>query len=208
MALDLSLSYSQENDLKRLFITDSTGKYSVANTTGWTFGAISVESNNEPHIKDIVYAKLIITDIADTETTIDILTDLAITFDSDTVESDLVYQIDNDDLVGWSTDTEFPDGIYKIEYRVGDDATWESGNYSSLISYVGVYGQIEACVLQAIKNIYLYYDNCNSKYTDDVLRMYSLFIQLKNAAFCGDITSFENILAKLAYLKRIRNINC
>ena len=207
MALELSLSYSQEDDLKRLVIQDITGEYNaVNNTTGWDIGG--AHANNPPYLDKVVYAKLIITDTNNDEVTIDIINDLGITFSDSTVIADLVYQIDNDDL-GWDTDTEYPDGVYKIEYRVSNNLTWDTGGDDiSLISYVGVYGQIERCILTAIRDIYLYYDNCNSKYLDDVFEMYTLFIQLKNAAFCGDITNFENILTKLTYLKRIRNINC
>lgn len=210
MALENSLTYSIDQNGKRLVITDSTGEYNtINNTTGWGVGDPPTSGSPQPYLKSILYAVLEITNPGGTLTTIDIITDLGITFSASTVLNDLIYEIDNADI-GLSSSAMITDGEYKIVYKLSDNATYGLGNSVEITKYVGVYTEVENAVMCLIKEIYseYTYNSCDNSYIQNLSGIWALFVQMQYAAWCGDMTAFTNILSTLNDLDEIQNTSC
>ena len=196
MALTLDIYSKVKENGETLVIEDTTGVYSTSNTTGWGVGASPPVGSTQPYLKDISYAALTITPPTGDPVVIDIVNDLSITFNSDTIPSNLIYNITNT-LMGVTT---FADGIYKIVYNVSDGATMLLGNTATNTIYVGCFYNVEYEVLKHVHTLYQSYTNhaaCTNEFLIDVQTMYIFLVNLKFAAKCGDMGAFTDILTTL-----------
>jgi len=193
MALTLGLNAHVKNGGELLVLSDTTGVYEeTANPTGWGVGPTPDVAAPLPSLKDITEASLVITDPAETEVTINIITDLGITFDSDTIPSDLVFAITNT-MMGYEGG--FADGIYKIVYSVSDGTNAVQATF-----YRGCFYNVHLALLQKVQGLHRFYishQRSHQTYFNDLVVAWMLFQQLVNAGHCGDTGSFDSILETL-----------
>jgi hypothetical protein len=188
MALKLTFDICVTNGCTVFKLNETTGTYSVTNTTGWG-------SPNLP-LGDVVSATMLITSPSGVEYTVDMLN----TFNWPTNNSSLFANISASSL-GL---TNLEDGLWIFKYTVTDN----SGNNISTTNHYLNYCNSECCVLQMLTNLKL--DNCGCNCNDpkyeDYLKAWLQLEALKKAADCGDETAFNNI--KKIVDKLCKNINC
>jgi len=189
MALTLVLA-SSNADTTQLTLTDSTGAYAVDNTGGWGAPNITLGS--------VLYAHLIITDPSDVEYDIDIINDLGIDFT--TIGADgLIYEVTHD-LIGGTLGATLEDGIYEVEYRISDSATWDDGgNDYSIVINVMTYYTVQGQVFERIAEIPTYYKcaDCDNLYVKETTTMFMLLQSLIAASTYSTTVKFELILEAL-----------
>jgi len=214
MALDLALTFIQENDNTGLQVTDNTGETATGTATGW--GVVSGLAPNPATdlYTDIVASAtttaekwhlkldIVVTTSDGTETTYDQidLYDLATT-DGTTVPfaavTDLVWVIDPANLIsdgtamGAVTD-ELVDGIYDITYTLADaptDAVLEDVLETSIL----VDGKVRVKVYDVLRQISTVYNCTNEEepvYTPEYRTI--LLSMLKYGMFRGMIANLSD----------------
>lgn len=210
MALELALTFLQENDATGLQITDATGTTETGTTTGW--GVVSGQAPNPATdlYTDIVasatttaakwHLKLDVTVTTSdgTSTTYDQI-DL---YDLDSTGpfiavGDLVWLIDPADLVsggtamGAATD-ELVDGIYDITYSLLDAAT-DAVEEDVLETSILVDGKVRVKVYDVLRQIQSIYDCTNEEEPIYNLEYRDILVALlKYGMFKGMIANVSN----------------
>ncbi len=184
MSLILNFEICQSSNCKDLVFSETTGFYNVNYNVG---------GYNTPNPSDstALSAVLTITDPNNLVTTINLTSQ---GFPTGDLTSD-GYTISSSEVL--------PDGMYTFVYTV----TYENNvTYTKSITKL-LYCNSECCVNQMLANLNLTCDCCE---TDDNIKSYYkawTFLQaLKNAAQCGDVTTFTNILKIIT--KLCKNNGC
>lgn len=186
MALSLALSYCVSNGCKTLTLQDETGNYNVTNNpTGWG-------SPNDT-LATVEAATLLIKDPSGNDHDIDIVSDLAITFDGSTVVEDLVYPVTNK-LLGYDTSDYVPDGTWEVVYSITSD-----GNDYSVTRRFFTVCRMEKRIDELLKK---YADlvltgRQDYRYLDSLYDAFLLFVSLKKAVVCGATVEAETIYARV-----------
>jgi len=187
MSLILNFEICQANGCKDLIFSETTGAYNATYNTGG-YGAPNETTD------DAVTATLTITNASGLVTTVDLMPE---GFPTDDIIAD-GYTI--------TSSTVLPDGMYTFVYNVTYNYHGSIVTYSKSISKL-FYCNSECCVNQMLSNLNLTCDCCE---TDENIKVYYkawTFLQaLKNAAQCGDVTTFNNILKIIT--KLCKNNNC
>jgi len=187
MSLILNFEICQTNGCKDLIFSETTGKYDAIYNTG------GYGTPNETTVAATT-ATLITTDPSGLITTLDLMPQ---GFPTDDIIAD-GYTI--------SSSSVLPDGMYTFVYNVTYDNHGAIVTYSKSISKL-FYCNAECCVDQMLSNLNLTCDCCE---TDENIKNYYkawTFLQaLKNAADCGDYTTFNSILKIIT--KLCKNNNC
>lgn len=189
MAVTPTLTFCLSNSCSELSVSETTGAYNaLTNTDGW--------GTPNPETSDALTYVLTITDPDGVEYTIDLFANGFPTTDS-TIE----YSIP---LTSLGNRTSIEDGFWQFAWIV-------TGTYgfpiSSAFSYSGNSAyyftcNTECCVAALLADITIEEDdcNCNDKQSEKVLnylRAKAFLEALKNAAFCGKLTLFNNIKAAI-----------
>ena len=187
MSIVLNFEICQANGCKDLIFSETTGKYNdVYNTGGYGPPNETFDTAQS--------ATLTITNPSGVITSIDLVPE---GFPTDDIVAD-GYTI--------SSSTVLPDGMYTFVYTVVYDYRGVIITYTKSISKL-FYCNAECCVNQMLSNLNLTCDCCE---TDENIKNYYkawTFLQaLKNAAQCGDVTSFTSILKIIT--KLCKNNNC
>ena len=185
MALSLSISFCQSDGCKTLTITDDTGEYSGLNQTGW--GTPNIE------LADVSVATITITDPDDVAHVIDLVNDLGIDYLTATADT-LEYDIANT-YFGLGTDDKITDGIYNILYSITDTSL----DVYTIERNIAIYCNIACQINDLLKMIPEQYscNKCNTAFINEVFECYMMYKALINAAECGSVSEFNNILAML-----------
>lgn len=201
MALQLALLQSITN-YTSLTLSDASGEYSSTNLTGW--GAPNVA------IADINYAHLIITTPSNVEYDFDLNADLMIDYGGAAVYADLVFNITSV-MLGESTGALIPDGIYQIEYRVSDNATWDNGGSDYTVSAtVMTYYEIQQDVYNRIKLVPQYYtcSNCDNQFVKETMTIFMLLQALIASTQYSNTVRFTEIHSALTDILAFDQSNC
>jgi hypothetical protein len=200
MALQLSLTYLQQDSCGEMVFTDSTGAYNVTtNPYGWGAPNLPVDDGT------ITYAELIVSrysdgstlevvEIIDLISTWEDLTTLTSDpFDTGTTVSNVIYTIP-------SSVVNFTDGVYQITYQVGDGTTYANSTNKSTVTYnIATYCNIECCIEQRLANSPTEYTcvTCNNDYLNITGTLWTLLQALKLAACSASIDAYLTILTTL-----------
>jgi hypothetical protein len=187
MSLILNFEICQANGCKDLIFSETTGKYDATYNTGG-YGA-----PNETTAAATT-ATLTTTNPSGLVTTIDLMPE---GFPTDDIIAD-GYTI--------TSSTVLPDGMYTFVYKVTYDNHGSIVTYSKSISKL-FYCNAECCVNQMLSNLNLTCDCCETdENIKDYYKAWTFLQALKNAAQCGDVTTFTNILKIIT--KLCKNNNC
>ena len=179
------MTFCQSDGCKTLTVTDSTGEYSGTNLTGW--GTPNIE------LSDVSVATVTITDPDDVEHVVDLVNDLGIDYLTATADT-LEYDIDSTYFGLASTDT-IPDGIYNFLYSITDTSL----DVYTMERNIALYCNIGCEINDLLKMIPEQYscNKCNTAFINEVYGIYMMYKALINAAECGSVSEFNNILAML-----------
>lgn len=182
MALIPTLSFCLNNSCTELIVTETTGSYNAISNTGG-YGAPN------PTTGSVSAYSLIITDPNDVSYTINLFT----TTYFPTTDSTIEYSIP---LTSLGNRTVIEDGFWQFNWTVTSTGPVTStGNSASYFTC-----NSECCVKALLAKIDLTTDCCcsdESSDTNDYLKAKVLLEGLKNAAFCGNLTLFDNIKSSL-----------
>ena len=201
MALVLSFSIEERNDNKLITVTDTAGTYHVVdNPTGW--GAPNPDVTGIDGVTHTLELNITVTTSDGTATTYDAI-DLFTEFGPFAVTSDLVFELDMTMLkvIGVSagtTDDEFPDGIYEIEYVYDDGLGSErSVNYDILVD-----GVVRVAVYDLLREIPTIYNcnECKSKTVLDAIYCYGCLNVMRSDAYAAKKEELINLLYTLERL--------
>lgn len=185
MALELKFNVCVVNKCTQLEFTETTGVYNVTtNPTGW--GAPNIE------LAEIVAATLTITSPSGTDYVINLFDQ---GFPSSNVDFSYIFNV--------GALTEIVDGKWTFVYTVTDS---ESNTYTKTV-YNLFSCQADCCVHQMLVDLELTCDCCSKDTAyENYIKAWTFLQALKNAAECGDINSFNNLLKILE--KLCKNNNC
>lgn len=174
MALELSYSVCITSCCKEISITDSTGDYDAStNTTGW--GTPNLERG------DVTDASLVITDADGYDYTIDVTTEVQDGTDI-TVTSD---------LIGLAAGVDITSGVYYFTLTVTD------GVDTYYFDVTKLFYCTEEKAFQALVGTFNP-DSCTCcsghSTMDDILDIWVYMLALKNAACCGKVDKFTELL--------------
>lgn len=187
MSIVLNFEICQTNGCKDLIFSETTGKYDATYNTGG-YGLPNETT------ADADTATLTITNASGLVTTIDLMPE---GFPTDDIIAD-GYTI--------TSSTVLPDGMYTFVYNVTYDYKGAIVTYSKSISKL-FYCNSECCVNQMLSNLNLTCDCCETdENIKDYYKAWTFLQALKNAAQCGDVTTFNNILKIIT--KLCKNNNC
>lgn len=186
MSLVLNFSICTSKDCKSLVFTETTGAYSINNTSGWGLP--------NPIIADALTAILEITTPNNQIFTINLYN----TFP--TTNSTITENITNLDL-GLISSSKFNDGLYIFKYTV----TTASNTYTQTIEKL-LYCNASCCVDKMFSLIKDPSCDCSKDSVDKAMKAYTLLTTLKYAAECGNTSVFSSILDGLN--KLCLNNNC
>jgi len=187
MSLILNFEICQSNGCKDLVFSETTGAYNATYNTG------GYGTPNETTAAATT-ATLTTTTPSGLVTTIDLMPE---GFPTDDIVAD-GYTI--------TSSTVLPDGMYTFVYKVTYDNHGAIVTYSKSISKL-FYCNAECCVNQMLSNLNLTCDCCETdENIKDYYKAWTFLQALKNAAQCGDVTTFTNILKIIT--KLCKNNNC
>lgn len=187
MSLILNFEICQANGCKDLVFSETTGAYNATYNTG------GYGTPNETTAAAQT-ATLTITNASGLVNTIDLMPE---GFPTDDIVAD-GYTI--------TSSTVLPDGMYTFVYNVTYDYRGTIVTYSKSISKL-FYCNSECCVNQMLSNLNLTCDCCETdENIKDYYKAWTFLQALKNAAQCGDVTTFNNILKIIT--KLCKNNNC
>lgn len=187
MALELSLSIEERNDSKAITFTDNSGVYDLNNTTGWGSPNLDVGA--------ITTLTLDVSINSESRPQINLVTEFSL--DGSSTYGDLIFLITNE-ILGYGSDDELPDGVYDITYTVDEGLQTESVvTYQILID--GVVRNTVYDLLRRIPFKYTYGD-CKAKDIMDALFAYSYLKAIENSAYVARI---EELNINLELLQRI-----
>lgn len=187
MSLILNFEICQTNGCKDLVFSETTGTYNATYNTG------GYGTPNETTAAAQT-ATLTITNASGLVTTVDLMPE---GFPTEDLVAD-GYTI--------TSSTVLPDGMYTFVYNVTYDNHGAIVTYSKSISKL-LYCNSECCVNQMLSNLNLTCDCCETdENIKDYYKAWTFLQALKNAAQCGDVTTFNNILKIIT--KLCKNNNC
>jgi len=201
MALALSFSIVERNDNKVLTITDTTGIYNaVTNLTGW--GAPNPEVTDITAVGGLYPLTLIITITTSdgTETVYDAI-DLHSLVATHTTVANLVFPLNCSLLISGTvalgtSDDEFPDGIYKMNYILGGVGG------DTEISYQLIYGKVKNGTYELLRQMNTSYEY--EAYIDDGAVLAVFAKTYLDSLLTNDVTAREtSVLGELYTLERI-----
>jgi hypothetical protein len=182
MALSLKTAVTEAADNKSINVYDTTGVYSLANTTGWgapnpviaDAGAatVSIQKRNN----DGTYSDAVVIDVYDTLPNI--------------TETPFVITAE---AYGNGEDSQWEDGIYRLVYAV------EGTGIDNTVEYFfSLTGKIGCCY----KNLAAKAagENCNDQIKNKFREMSILMRSLKAAQCCADLDSIQN---QIDYLTKL-----
>lgn len=172
MALELSYQVCLQECCKEIQLTDITYDYSPDNLGGW--GAPNDDRGS------VVEATLLLTDPNGTDYSIDITTE---------VQNDEVIVITSDEI-GLSAGVDIPSGVYYFTISV-DTGTITTFDCTKLFYC------IEAKAINKLIGEFDPCDICKCEQGDelqDILDIWTYFLVLQNAACCGKIDKFNELL--------------
>lgn len=185
MALIPTLSFCLNNSCTELIVSETTGAYNAISNLGG-YGAPN------PTTASVTTYTLVITDPDDITYTINLLSTTYFPTTDNTIE----YSIP---LTSLGNRTVIEDGYWQFAWTVSSNVSLQeftaignSANYFTCNS--------ECCVSALLANIDLNDDCCcsdTSSEVTDYLKAKVLLAGLKNAAFCGNLTLFDNIKTTL-----------
>lgn len=184
MALTPKLNFCLSNSCTSLVVNETTGGYNSVNIGGY--------GSPNPQTTDVTTYTLVITDPEGTTYTINLLSTTFFPTVDDTVE----YEIPLSSLGGR---TFIEDGMWQFYWTVSGtvsnpdpvpfSATGNSAYYFTCNS--------ECCVSELLAKINMSNVDCckseSSVYMKDYIKAKVLLTGLKNAAFCGNLNSFNTI---------------
>lgn len=209
MALSLSFSVVERNDNKLLTITDTAGTYhAVDNPTGWETGAAT---NPDPADIDGVTHTLgldiTVTTSDGTATTYDTI-DVFTLFGPFADAGDLVFALDCTMLVSGGSAlgtaaSEFPDGLYTINYTYDDGL----GTEVTTVSTVLLDGIVANDLYELLRTMPVSYDceACYDKKTMDIIFAKMYLDAIHASAYSARTTSILNQLTVVENL--LRNVS-
>jgi hypothetical protein len=188
MAVTLALDYTERNDNKLLTITDISTDWGVPAVSGITTLTLDIEIT----ISDNTLS---------TYDQIDLYT--LNNLGGISVQSDLVFQLDASELkvsgnpLGTS-DTIFPDGIYRFIYTLDEGLATES----ILEEFVLMEGNVRNSVYQAMRTIPTLYmcQECKSKQILDAIFAYGYLNSMRAG---GYVAKTEELINQLYVLERL-----
>lgn len=189
MALVPTINICLANGCQVLTFKDTTGAYSVSNTTG--YGAPN------PEIADFDTATLTIIDPDEIEYVIDLLAE---GFPTDDVEAE--YEIPLASL----SRTSIEDGYWQFVYTIVT-----TGDVTYTATFAGIFTCNAKCCVQRMllridENKFDKKDKQNDKYIAEYLQAKAIVETLTYYANCGNLDKFDNI--KLILDKICANIDC
>jgi len=192
MAVALSFRLDQSTNCKNLTFYETTGAYSVTNTTGW--GAPNEATS------DALTATLLITPPTGTATTLNLLS-LGTYPKSD---STIGYTI-TPTALGLSSTSQLSDGIYTFKYTV----TTALNTYTQTIQQA-LTCQVQCCVYSMLNSIDLTCSGCSDQQIKEFNKAYIILKGLVYSGGCGEISTFNKniaILQKLCNQTNCQNCN-
>lgn len=185
MALILQFNICQKQNCKEIIFTETTGAYSnPGNLTGWGVTG----SDTDPQINTATLAVLTVTIPSGDEYEFDLLTE---GFPS--VYNSTEFVITND-MIGGTTNTVIPDGIYTFVYSVFSDQTNETYTQTRISTLIC---NVTCCVNSMFKDIDFSCD-CSEEQQDKAIDAWILLKGLQSN--CGDPAKFNTNLETLQRL--------
>lgn len=200
MALQVSLSYVQQDSCGEMVLTDTAGAYHVTtNPDGWGTPNLPIDDGT------VTYAELVISRYTDGSTltvveTLDLITLwetltglTSDPFDSGTTPSNVIFTIP-------SSVVDFTDGCYQITYKVGNGTTYEDSTITSTVTYnIATYCNIECCIEQRLADSPNEFEcvTCSNAHLETTMILWTLLQALKLAACSASIDIYLNILSTL-----------
>ena len=191
MALTPTINLCLRTGCSELIFKDTTGAYSLTNTTG--YGAPN------PIIADFDTAVLTVIAPDETEYTVDVFPE-----SFPTTDTDQEYEIP---LASLGNRTVIEDGYWQFVYTIHDNNT--DTNYSA--TFAGIFTcNTRCCVEQLLllidENKFGLPDKQNNKRINDYLMAKAYLDSLTYYANCGNLDKFDNI--KRVIDKLCANVNC
>jgi hypothetical protein len=187
MALNPSLSFSVQNDNKKLTVTDTTPDYGVgANIAVTDITTLTLD--------------IIITTSDEVAVTYDAIDLYALNTGPFALQSELVFEITPDLLeisgvAAFTSDDEFPDGVYNVTYSINTPAGVKE--YDVLMDGRVTNSTYE--LLRLMPQSYLC-GKCNDKEVLDVMFTFAMIDAMESAAYVGNN---ESILEQLYVIERL-----
>ena len=210
MGLVLDISAAQTTLCGTLVITDTTGKYSATNLTGWSTVEMGTSDTIVINDSSITEAELIIT-VDGVATTIDLMdvtnwqTYTPYTegspFDSSTDPDSLTFTFTPANL-GLSV---FADQHITVEYYIKDNLERETDNDPFLIFLYCTVKRLYHKALAMVPDKYQCVE-CNNDFIDDVILISGLYKALKEAVCLGDTATFDTLLEILEEIFTLKEI--
>lgn len=192
MAVTLSFNLCEDCDRKGLTFTETTGAYSVSNTSGW--GSPNRETS------EATTAVLTIVDPNDVTYTFDLFAESPAW---PTTDVDQEFEIANTDL-GLSADEDLIDGLYRATYTV-TRTTATTFSYTQTTNFL-FYGVIKCQVFSLYGLIPTSECDCNTDILELAFKASTFLKALEYAASTGNESDFDKILTVLERLTA--NNNC
>lgn len=193
MAVVLGIDVEVSQDRKNLKFFETTGPYSVGNTTGWN-------TPNED-IGDTSGAELTIQNPDENSYTFDTTSVVPLYPDWPTTDDDIFYEIPNSDI-GYTVSENLPDGVYLFTYIVTTDSTIYTQTLQKLFWH-----NAKCCVSNMFADID-YNCDCSTDKLEKAKKAYLLMKGLEYASNCGQKDYFENLLEDLEKLCAGDCTNC
>lgn len=194
MALIPKLQFCLNNSCTELLVSETTGTYNALTNVGG-YG------NPNPETSEVSTYTLIITDPDNIQYTIDLFATTVFP----TTDSTITYSIP---LTSLGNRTYIEDGYWQFSWTVTGlinnfpDPDLPFSNSNNSASYFTC--NAECCVAALLAKIDITEDECNcndnSKNIMNYLKAKAFLESLKNAAFCGKLTLFNNIQSAITKL--------
>jgi hypothetical protein len=198
MALNLTLSFEEQNDAKAIIVRDTTG---TEDSTAWDVG-LNPNFTEVDNVNYALYLTITITTPDNDPITYDTI-DLYDEFGPFVNYEDLTYTINashlitNGEALG-DADDDIPDGVWDITYTVSEIGV-ATQDFTFTVFFSGVIQKEVYDKLRVIPTTYLCSD-CNSRNIREAMFMYAYLVSLKSAAYLGKT---EELLTQLAVLERM-----
>lgn len=202
MAFTLNFEVTERNDNKLLTITDTTGEVSTGSVDGWGDTHPEYTSVAASGTATSLELNITITTSDGLETVYDTI-DLYTEFGPFATITDLVFPLDCSMLVSsgealGTSDDEFPDGIYEIQYVYASDEVTETATVDSIL----VYGKVKNGVWEMLRKMNRDYEY-EGAVEDDVLLAVFAKTYL-DGMLAADVSGREDsIIGQLYTLERL-----
>lgn len=193
MALVLEIDAEATINRRSLKFFETTGAYSVTNTTGWGAPNTAIAAATQ--------AELTITTPDENSYTFDSTSTTPLYPNWPTTDDDAYYEVAGT-LIGYGTNEAIPDGVYRLTYIV----TTNAGPYEQIIEKL-LWHNAKCCVQNMFADIDFNCD-CSTDKIEKAKKAYLLMKSLEFASECGQKDYFENLLEDLEKLCTGNCTNC